>query len=671
MALPVDDRRTGGRFNEIIALLGPSPGRREFATRQALICALTTLVVQIYQTPDAALTVYLVFFLNRADRATSLIMNMIMLLVMTTVITLVIVITMFVIDQPVWRVASIAILSFVLLFLTSASKLRPLGATIALIAGYALDLLGANHSGEVATRALLYAWLFVAIPAGVSIAVNLLIAPAPRRLAERALGERLELCAAMLRSPDAATRAAFSANLLEGPAEVPAWLKLAAAEKTSRPSDIAALRQAMDSTTAILLLVDLVTQGSEALLPLNLRYRIAHLLDEMASILRLGGYPEEIVFDATEDEEKLPAVAAALLADLRDALTRFAEPSPSIPSENPAAKPDGGFFLGDAFSNPEHVQYALKTTAAAMFCYGLYLMLDWPGIHTSFLTCYIVALPTTAETVEKLTLRILGCVLGAAIGIAAIVFVIASLTSIGSLMALVFFGAFGAAWVAGGSPRISYAGFQIAFAFFLCVIQGPAPAFDMQTARDRVIGILIGNIVISLVFIHVWPVSVARRIDPAIGALLRRLSTLAQTASLSGRRAVASGSLTAYGAVERDLGLLAFEPGSIRPSPDWLEKRSRALRETASLIGPLLLAADRSPDGSAAFARRLDRLADGLAPDGSVPNSGGSQAAPDHDLMPVGNSRGLWGLVNEPLTTLERTIMQPIAREGRLDHAQA
>src|SRR5262249_4824585 len=154
-----------------------------------------------------------------------------------------------------------------------------------------------------------------------------------------------------------------------------------------------------------------------------------------------------------------------------------------------------GFFLPDAFTDPKYVRYALKTTAAAMFCYVLYTLLDWPSIHTCFITCYIVSLGTTAETIEKLSLRILGCIVGAAAGIVAIVYVMPSLTSIGALLAVVFLGGLASAWVAAGSPRISYAGFQLAFAFFLCVIQGPSPAFDLSIARDRIIGILLGNVV--------------------------------------------------------------------------------------------------------------------------------------------------------------------------------
>src|SRR5271166_3310479 len=109
---------------ELLRLLAPSPERWEFTLRQALICALTALVVALYQTPDPALTVYVVFFLNKPDRTTSLLLNVVFLALISVVISLALIVTMFVLDDPVWRVASTAMISFTLLFLTSASKLR-------------------------------------------------------------------------------------------------------------------------------------------------------------------------------------------------------------------------------------------------------------------------------------------------------------------------------------------------------------------------------------------------------------------------------------------------------------------------------------------------------------------------------------------------------------------
>ena len=601
-----------GRLAELLRLLMPFPGRLEFAVRLALICALTTLVVEIYQTPEPALTTYLVFFLNKPDRGSTLILNIAMLALFSLIVTSVILVTTIVIDQPVWRVASMVAISLGLLFLASASKLRPIGGTVALIVAYALDLLGTVHGGEIATRALLYVWLFVGIPAGVSIGVNLLLAPSPHLLAEQALGRRLRLAAAMLGTPSEGIRRDFTECLREGNEELRKWLKLALVEKSVAREHIEALRQAVTSSFEILAMIDVMDRDVEAALPTPLRERLTPTLDAMARILEDGGYPIDIEFeDSADGEPSLPPRAAVVLASVREALMAFAETAPDVQPHGPAKK-SGGFFLPDAFTNPEHVHYALKTTAAAMFCYILYSLLDWPGIHTSLITCYIVSLGTTAETVEKLTLRILGCLVGAAFGIAAIVYLIPSITSIGALMVVVFLGALASAWIAAGSPRIAYAGFQIAFAFFLCVIQGSSPSFDMTTARDRVIGILLGNFVVYVLFTNIWPVSVGKRIDPAIAALLRRLGRLLTETSKSTRRSEGAEVQEMLAGIERDLDLAQYEPPSIRPFDSWIGVRRRAADKLGALFGPLLLTADKDLRFSAELANRLRRLANNL-----------------------------------------------------------
>ena len=659
MATPAN---SGGRprFATVAALLAPFPGRLEFAARLALICALTTLVVEIYQTPEAALTAYVAFFVIKPDRMASIVVSIVMMLLVTLIIGAVLLISIQVIDQPFWRVTSMALISFCLLFAASASKLRPIAGILALITAYALDLLGKAQIGEIATRALLYAWLFVGIPAGVCIAVNLLIGPPPRRLAERALALRLRLSARRLRVADDRSREAFEEILREGSGEIPAWLKLSGAEKASPPEAIAALRQATQSTAAILSVVEVVARDPKPLLPERVRERISETLDEMAAILDEGGYPVEIALELPPDQPLTSPLASAALAELQAALTGFAKPAPPAP---PAAKPAAGFFLPDAFTEPAHVHYALKTTGAAMVCYLVYSLLDWPGIHTCLITVYIVSLGTTAETIEKLTLRIAGCLVGAAAGIAAIVFLMPYVTSIGALMAIVFLAALVSGWIAAGSPRISYVGFQIAFAFFLCVIQGSAPAFDMTVARDRVIGILFGNLVVALVFTLIWPVSIAKRIDPALTSLLRRLAAMAGAGSRAKRWALAAETQAALGAIEQDLDLARYEPGAMRPSPTWFDRRREAADALASLQGPLLIAYDQDADVSGRIARRLDRLADDF--EGDLRPSGGAAGAAGGALGPdVGPDAGngtlaaspSFAFIEAPLATLERLV---------------
>ena len=655
MAAPADSFRE--KFREHFALLRPFPGRLEFSVRLALACALTTLVVEIYQTPDPALTAYVAFFVMKRDRMESVILSIVLSILISVLVGILILLAMLVLDQQLWRVISITVASFGLLFLTSASKLKPLGAIIALIIGYALDLLSDAQVGELATRGYLYAWLFVTIPAAVSIALNLLIGPPPRRLLEQALGHRLALAASLIRTGEEKVREAFQETLLEGVTELKTWLKMASIEKSSPPADIVALGQATESIATVMLLVDFADRTQSATLPPPLRGQIADTLDEMAAILRAGGYPVDIVIEHTDED--LPSVTAALLADIEEALRHFTErPPPEPPVIEPAK---AGFFLPDAFTNPDHVYYALKTTAAAMFCYAIYLLLDWPGIHTSFITCFIVSLGTTAETVEKLALRISGAVIGAAFGLAAIVFLTPHLTSIGSLLIVVFVAGLVSAWVAAGSPRISYVGFQMAFAFFLCVIQGPSPAFDLTIARDRVIGIMLGNVVAYFIFANIWPVSVVRRIDPGLVSLLRRLADLANATSRSRRNSLATEAAGTMITVSQDVELAAYEsPGTGQPQFR-LNTRASLIEHIRALLGPLLLLSNAQSSATRLVADRLDALANELSGGVQMVEVGappGENSYPGSTGKEPRDSRTVEGFVMADLEVLETAFVR-------------
>jgi len=184
-------------------------------------------------------------------------------------------------------------------------------------------------------------------------------------------------------------------------------------------------------------------------------------------------------------------------------LNRLFLPDDSAPAgDRPKPK---GLFKPDAFTNPAHVQFALKVTLAAMFCYIFYTGIDWAGIHTAFITCLFIALESTEATLYKGMLRIVGCVIGGALALFSIVFLIPHMETIASLLVLVAAVTAIAAWVSAGSERISYAGFQIAFAFFLSVFQGYAPDTDLDKIRDRVVGILIGIAVTTVIFYYISP----------------------------------------------------------------------------------------------------------------------------------------------------------------------
>src|SRR4051794_14898435 len=183
---------------------------------------------------------------------------------------------------------------------------------------------------------------------------------------------------------------------------------------------------------------------------------------------------------------------------------------PDSPKSAAGPKPKS-LFVSDAFTNPAHVHFALKVTFAAMFCFIVYEAIDWSGIHTAFITCTFIALESTGATFHKGVLRIVGCLIGGALALFAIVFLMPHMETIASLVVLVACTAAIAGWVAAGSERISYAGLQIAFAFFYSVFQGYAPDTDLDNVRNRVVGILFGLVVTALVFNFIWPERTIRK----------------------------------------------------------------------------------------------------------------------------------------------------------------
>lgn len=99
--------------------------------------------------------------------------------------------------------------------------------------------------------------------------------------------------------------------------------------------------------------------------------------------------------------------------------------------EIPAGRAAKSLCVADAFSNPGHTRFALKTTIAVMAAYIIYSLLDWPGIGTSVTTCVFVAQASVGETMHKLMLRISGALTGALVGMLSIVILVPEMDDIG------------------------------------------------------------------------------------------------------------------------------------------------------------------------------------------------------------------------------------------------
>ena len=167
-----------------------------------------------------------------------------------------------------------------------------------------------------------------------------------------------------------------------------------------------------------------------------------------------------------------------------------------------------------------------KSLSQRCFVTSFISAIDWSGIHTALITCTFIALESTGATLHKGVLRISGCVIGGALALFTIVFLMPHMDTIASLVVVVACASAIAGWVATGSELISYAGLQIAFAFFYSVFQGYAPDTDLDNVRNRVVGILFGLIVTGLVFRYIWPERTIDRLRAALRAALRQLARL-------------------------------------------------------------------------------------------------------------------------------------------------
>ena len=177
-------------------------------------------------------------------------------------------------------------------------------------------------------------------------------------------------------------------------------------------------------------------------------------------------------------------------------------------------------LISGAIKDQNNIAFALKISLCATICYIFYNAIDWQGVSTSVTTVMVTGLSTTAAMKQRLTLRILGSLIGGLIlGLGAITFLFPYMDSITSLVVLLTPIIFFASWISAGS-RFNYLGLQIGFAFYLVVLLDFSAPTELAPARDRFIGILIGLVVMWFVFDQIWPVRTVTAMRRVLASVL-------------------------------------------------------------------------------------------------------------------------------------------------------
>jgi multidrug resistance protein MdtO len=253
---------------------------------------------------------------------------------------------------------------------------------------------------------------------------------------------------------------------------------------------------------------------------------LAENIGRLRSDLLAGRTPGPMAFEGNtppalplfgEMEETVALIAQVF--EGAESLSSYAPPSPD--------EPPSRFLVPDALTNPDHIKFGLRGCMAASLCYITYTALNWPEISTAVTTCLVTALTTIGASRQKQLLRFGGALVGGVVvGIGAQIFILPSLDSIGGFTVLFLAVMIPAAWIETSSPRLSYFGAQVAVAFDLINLQ----EFKMQTslalARDRVLGIMLGLIMMWLAFDQLWSAPAAVEMRRAFISNLRNLAQL-------------------------------------------------------------------------------------------------------------------------------------------------
>ncbi|MCW9644214.1 FUSC family protein [Klebsiella michiganensis] len=494
--------------------LRDAPGRANYTLRLTLSCAVLIVLFMTLHIPFLAVALIVVFYVSQPNVLMIKLVSVVFVVTVSVALGGVLLIIKWTYDYPLIRLVASVILFFCAIYLMRVlGKLGLAFFVVALAVIYAQTFPSMTSQSEILVRLLLWLWVAINTAILVTLLVNACFQQAfPGYQFKARLVVMLRQTARLLSQPDdgtpppTVTEIAGQFNQLRS-------LYQQAARATP---EIAASPQAWLSLMAAALscshLTALLQPGDDH--P-DARRQIASQLNALADNLPAAAEVQPLIVPRN-------GANSAILQEIAEVLARLAR-GETIPLPQGEVE-KAPLLLPDAWSNPAYLHFALKTLLATLLCYVFYTAADWQGIHTIMLSCVIVAQPGLGATMQKTWLRIGGALLATLIALLLIVFVQPWTDSLSGLLAMTLPVFALAAWIAAGSERIAYAGIQIGFTFALAFLSWFGPLSNLTELRDRVIGILLGVLVSSIVHLYLWPDSEAPQLKARLAQLYRQLA---------------------------------------------------------------------------------------------------------------------------------------------------
>lgn len=510
--------------------LAPFPGRFNPVLRTLLSSSLVIVISMTLQIPFLALSLIMVFFITQANAAVTKMVGMMFVLGVPLSTALGTLVLMFTFDYPLVRLIVCSLIFIVCMFFLRTSRFTLLFFVLGFVLIYVQSLVDIVPDPESLLRTNLWVGAATFYAIVITLLVNTVFFPVEPsvqfrrylqgqiamlqgRLSQLASGQPVAAI-----SPDAVQRSILTLQKL---------LRFSAMRSAEYVKH-------EDYYVAVVVCVSRLSMASSALSPSPEDSEgVAQLIRGCNDLAVAVGQRQPFRFAS---EPASPA-SSWPLQDMQNAFGTLAADHRRPPTHKTRAQPPF-LVVPDAFSNPRYLKFALKAYFATLICYVFYNSVDWPGIHTIMLTCVITSLPNLGASTQKGVLRVGGCLIGAALSLLAMVFVFPHLDSIFGMLMVSLSVVAVSAWVCAGSDQTAYAGTQIIFCFALALLEDFGPVYDLTLIRDRLIGIVLGVVVSTVIQVWVWPESEGRTLVAKLAQLLERLGTgLATSASGAGQPA--------------------------------------------------------------------------------------------------------------------------------------
>jgi multidrug resistance protein MdtO len=546
--------------------LRPFPGRGHAVARLVIGAVIATILCQALRIPEPAFAPYLIFFLVNEEGVSSVKIGVLGMVGITVAVAVCSGISICFLDAPWFRVPVTIALIGVAIWLSRTMVLAVMGRLIAVILALYLSLADSVFNPEQLTEATLWLWSVVGIAVGVSALVSVALEPRPDLLLRALIEAELETARQALdalasgRGNGIALAKTLRRHFYAAPQRLRqllarwrqrAWQRAYAEVDwelaifvTERLLSTTAALAALDEPATFEVRRPEPVEGSVRT-PLGraggtdpstslgmtgqIREKLAEFSRAIAELKRASREKDrEAVrtlavpsIDALPESEAKVALRelAAALADCHLIVAPLTASATETPA--PKAAPKLWALVPDALTNPEYTRFALKTMLAITACEIFLNGVAWPGIRTCMITCVVTALATGGAQRQKQLLRLVGVCTGGVMGLAAVVYLVPHLDTIAGLTLVIAAGTACCAWVAAGGVRSSYAGFQMALAFFIMLLPGFATSVDLVGIRDRFVGILVGIVAMWIFVDHLWHTSSRRQLVEKLVAILR------------------------------------------------------------------------------------------------------------------------------------------------------